>query len=71
MKGFNNFFRIGSVIVALMLMLHLFSIQLPDCVDGLMLGSCFVFELIGIYTMKHDISKFRNVEMKLLKKIFH
>ncbi len=69
-KGLNNFFRVGSVIIAIMLLLHLYSIQLPDFIEGLMLGSGIALELIGIYTMKHDISKFRNFKKKLLKKVF-
>ncbi|NRD79023.1 hypothetical protein HPT25_16805 [Bacillus sp. BRMEA1] len=70
MKGSHKFFRIGLVIIAIMLLLHLYSIHLPDFIEGLMLGSGIALELIGVYAMKHDISKFRNFKMKLLKKVF-
>lgn len=70
MKGSKIFFRIGLVIIAIMLLLHLYAIHLPDFIEGLMLGSGIALELIGIYTIKHDISKFRNFKMKLLKKMF-
>ncbi|NRD77842.1 hypothetical protein HPT25_10520 [Bacillus sp. BRMEA1] len=70
MKGLNNFYRIGVLIVAIMLLLHLFSIHLPDFIEGLCIGIGIALELIGIYTMKHDISKLRNFKMKIVKKVF-
>ncbi|MED1206101.1 hypothetical protein [Heyndrickxia acidicola] len=65
MKGSKKFFHIGLVIIAIMLLLHLYVIHLPDFIEGFMLGSGIALELIGIYTIKHDISKFRNFKMKL------
>jgi hypothetical protein len=67
-KGFYNYLRIGLAIIAIMIFLHLYAIHLPDFIEGLMFGCGIALEIIGIYAMKHDLSKFRNFKMKLVKK---
>ncbi|MCM3568962.1 hypothetical protein [Neobacillus mesonae] len=70
MKRPNKFLRTGLVITAVMFFLHIYSIQLPDFIEGLGYGCGIAFMLIGIYAVNHDISKLRRFKMKLLKKVF-
>ncbi|WP_042461816.1 hypothetical protein [Neobacillus dielmonensis] len=69
MKGPNKYFRIGTVIIAIMLFLHIYHIHLPDFIEGLGYGSGIALELLGIYTMKHGNSKIKSFKMKLVKKV--
>jgi len=69
LKG-SNHFRIGTAIIAIMLLLHISSIHLPDFMEGLGYGSGIALALIGIYAKKHDISKIRSLKAKLFKKVF-
>ncbi|AGK97947.1 hypothetical protein [Clostridium pasteurianum] len=64
----NKFLSIGLFIAGIALFLKNSSIPLPDFIDGLLLGSGIGLELIGIYSMNYDISKFRNYKRNLLNK---
>ena len=70
MKKPNKFLSIGLAIIAVMLLLKHFSIQLPDFIEGLGYGIGIAFELIGIYSINHDIHKLKNYKINLLKKCF-
>lgn len=71
MQKLNKLMKIGLAIIPIMLLLKNLSIQLPDYLQGLFLGIGIGFELIGIYSINHDISKFKNYKMNLLKKYFN
>ena len=70
MKCSNKFLKIGLVIITIMLILHIHLINLPDFFEGLGYGIGIALELIGIYSMNHDVSKLRNFKKEVLKKMF-
>lgn len=45
-------------------------IILPESVSGLGLGTGIGLELIGVYSINHDMSKLKNYKMNFLKKTF-
>jgi hypothetical protein len=69
LKKLNNFLYIGLLIVgAIQFLNHL--VDLPHFIYGLGLGIGLSFELIGVFTMKYDISKIRKYKINLLRKCF-
>ena len=56
----NKLVGIGLIIISTTLLLKNCSIQLPEFIAGLGLGCGIAFELIGAYSMNHDISKLKN-----------
>jgi len=70
LKKTNNYITFGLLILALTLLLnHL--IELPEFICGLGLGTSIVLELIGAYSINHDIAKLKNFKLNLLKKCFN
>jgi len=68
LKKINKFLSIGLIIIALMLLLKHFSVQLPNFFEELCYGIGVGLELFGIYLMFGDTSKFRNYKIRLVKK---
>lgn len=69
MKKLNNLLCIGLFIVgAIQFLNHL--VALPHFIYGLGLGIGLSFEFMGIFAMKHGISKIRKYKASLLKRIF-
>jgi len=71
LRKLNKFTTIGVIIFAITPLLRGFSIQLPCFINGLILGTGFAFTLMGMYSMNHDISKFKKYKMIFLKKCFN
>lgn len=70
MKKSNTFLRVGMAIIGIMFLLKICSIHLPDFIEGLGFGAGIALELIGIYAINHDISKFRKYKRNVLRKLF-
>ncbi|EPY2274386.1 hypothetical protein ACXAUS_003283 [Clostridium sporogenes] len=68
MKKANKALIIGIFIIAITMNLRHFTIQLPEFVLGLGYGIGIAFELIGVYSINHDISKFQNCKRNFVKK---
>ena len=70
-KSYGMFIvSIGLFVIGTMMILKHFSTNLPDFIYGLIYGIGFAFELIGIFAMTQNVSKLRNIKMKLLTKVF-
>lgn len=69
MKKLNKMTSIGLFIVVLTFILPRF-IALPHLILGLGLGVGLTLELIGAYSMNHDISKLRNCKKNMFQKVF-
>ncbi|WBW96447.1 hypothetical protein [Oceanirhabdus sp. W0125-5] len=70
MKKTNKYITTGLLIYAITLLLkHL--IGLPEFIYGLGLGISIALELIGAYSINHDISKFKNFKMNFYKRCFN
>lgn len=63
----NKNISIGMFIVAITLLLNNL-IKLPDFIYGLGFGTGIGLELIGIYSMKHDISKLKSYKINFIRK---
>ena len=75
MKKQNRFYgsfmiSIGSFVIGTMLIFNHYALNIPDLLYGLGYGIGFAIELIGIYTMSHDVSKLKSSKFKFFKKIF-
>ncbi|EJO5346560.1 hypothetical protein NRP93_000611 [Clostridium botulinum] len=68
MKKPNKTLIIGIFIISITTILRNFLIQLPEFILGLGYGIGIALELIGVYSIKHDISKFKNCKRKFLKR---
>lgn len=64
----NKFFAAGIIIIAAATILDRL-IGLPEFVAGFAYGIGSAFELLGVYSMRRSISKFRAVKIAFLKKI--
>ena len=76
MKKSNRFYgslmvSIGGFVIGIMLIFNYFVLNIPDFVYGLCYGIGFAIELIGIYTMSHDISKLKYSKAKFLKSVLN
>jgi len=69
LKKRNKFMKVGLLIIAIILLPKNFSAQLPDFIQGLGYGVGIALELIGIYSINHDIFKFKNYKTNLLKNV--
>ncbi|MFA6941977.1 MAG: hypothetical protein WCQ54_13525 [Clostridiaceae bacterium] len=69
MKKFNNYQKIGLLLIAINLSSNQFSI-LPDILNGFCLGAGTALLLIGMYACNHDISTIRNYKINLIKRCF-
>lgn len=70
LKKINKTLSIGLLIVAITLLLkHV--VQLPEFICGLGYGTGIAFELIGAYSINHDISKLKNFKSSFLKKCWN
>lgn len=69
MKKLNVYHSIGVLFIGIYLFTNHYSF-LPDIIEGLCIGIGFVFTFIGMYAYNHDIYKFRNKKMELLKRCF-
>lgn len=67
MKKFNNYHKIGLLLIAVNLSSSQFNI-LPDFLNGFILGAGITITLIGAYAYNHDMSKIRNYKIKLIKR---
>lgn len=65
----NIVWKTGILLISMTLMLKHLVVGLPDFVYGLCFGTGLGLEIIGLYASKHDISRFRNYKINLLKKI--
>lgn len=75
MKKQNRFYgsfmiSIGSFVIGTMLVFNHYALNIPDFLYGLCYGIGIAIELIGIYTLSHDVSKLKNSKIKIFKKIF-
>ncbi|ACA53722.1 hypothetical protein ACLD43_04970 [Clostridium botulinum] len=68
MKKANKALVIGIFIIAITTSLRHFTIQLPEFVLGLGYGVGIALELIGLYSINHDISKLQNCKRNFIKK---
>ncbi|AUM95289.1 hypothetical protein RSJ11_09075 [Clostridium sporogenes] len=68
MKKPNRTLSIGIFIIVITTILRHFTIQLPEFTLGLGYGIGIAFELIGVYSINHDISKFQNCKRNFIKK---
>lgn len=66
--GNNKLLSIGIFIIGITLFLKHIT-QVPDGIYGFLIGLGFGIELLGIYSINHDISKLKNLKRKLLKKL--
>lgn len=66
-KQMNLYLSLGLLINAIILSANHF-IVLPDFIYGLGLGIGISLELIGIYSINHDINKIKNFKKNLIKK---
>jgi len=64
----NKALIIGIFIISITTILRNFLIQLPEFILGLGYGIGIVFELIGVYSINHDISKFQNCKRNFIKR---
>lgn len=46
-------------------------VTVPDFVRGFLLGTALASYIIGVYMVKHDISKLKELKKSLLKKYAH
>lgn len=63
----NKLLSLGLFIIGMSLTLKHFSVPIPDFVDGLLVGAGIGLELIGIYTINHDLSKLKKFKRNLFK----
>ena len=63
----NWYLSFGLLTIAVMSTLKIF-FDLPHFAYGIGLGLGLVLELTGLYTMRHDLTKFRNAKFSLLKR---
>ncbi|KGO13241.1 hypothetical protein [Clostridium botulinum] len=68
MKKPNRTLSIGIFIIAITTILRHFTIQLPEFILGLGYRIGIAFELIGVYSINHDISKLQNCKRNFIKK---
>ena len=69
MKKTNRCICIGTLCCATTVLLNHF-IALPEIVSGLGLGTGIGLELIGAYSINHDMSKLKNYKINFLEKTF-
>ncbi|NEZ52907.1 hypothetical protein FCV20_13190 [Clostridium botulinum] len=67
-KKANKTLIIGIFIITITTSLRHFTIQLPEFVLGLGYGIGIALELIGVYSINHDISKLQNCKRNFIKK---
>jgi len=70
LRKLNKYMRIGMLCVGITFILKQFII-LPELVSGVLIGFGLGLELIGVYSMRHDMSKFKNCKRNFLKKCFN
>lgn len=68
MKKSNKILCIGILIVCIMLILKHMSVNLPDFIYGLCMGVGIGLELLGIYSINHNTTKFKQHKINILKK---
>lgn len=68
LKKPNTTLSIGIFIIVITTILRHFTIQLPEFILGLGYGIGIGFELIGVYSINHDISKFQNYKRNFIRK---
>lgn len=66
--GNNKLLSIGISVIGIALLLKYIT-QVPDSIYGFLTGLGIGIELLGIYSLNHDISKLKNFKKKLLKKL--
>lgn len=59
----------GIFLVGLSFILKHLVGQIPDFIIGLLLGTGVGLELLGIYAMRHDLSKFRNFKKRMFNRL--
>ncbi|WP_186580845.1 hypothetical protein [Aquibacillus kalidii] len=65
MKKMSMCFPVGATIIVTMILLRQFEVHLPDFVMGLGYGVGIALELIGVYSMNNDTSKWRQFNLNL------
>lgn len=64
----NSYLILGLFICSIVLFFNRF-IGLPEIISGFGLGIGIALELIGVYSMKHDITKIKKFKKSLIRKI--
>ncbi|MFL2105923.1 hypothetical protein [Desemzia sp. FAM 23991] len=75
MKKLNKLYgsimiSIGSFVIGTMLIFNHYALNIPDFLYGLCYGIGFAIELMGIYTLSHDVSKLKKLKINFFKKTF-
>ncbi|WP_069659715.1 hypothetical protein [Arcticibacter eurypsychrophilus] len=71
MKKRNWCMTVGCLVLATALILKHILPGLPDAIYGLCFGMGIGLELIGLYTLNHDLSALKRYKMNITRKIFH
>lgn len=67
-NNMNWYLRLGLLITGIIMGVNHF-IQLPHILYGFGLGLGIALEFIGIYAIKHDLSKIKNFKKNLIRGI--
>lgn len=66
-KQMNLYLILGLLINSIIFSVNHF-IELPDFISSLGIGIGICLELIGLYSINHDITKIKNFKKNLIKK---